>query len=286
MNQPDIQWVLAEGSHPALLASRADGRGRAFIWGHTLMGSMAQEDTMGVFGWQGCVDIARIIRYDARGHGRSESAGAAVDYAWPGLARDMWQVADCHAGNRAKVILGGASMGCATALHAACQHPDRVRGLVLVLPPTAYADRKKTARVYELSASLVALTRGLPLKLLRWLPLAPGADLRTRTDRASGRLLADASPSGISNPLRGAALSDLPPPERLARLTMPALVLAWPDDAVHPLANAIALANTLPHAELQVSGSAQDPERWPHTVRRFLMSLNQADQDWTNVPLD
>ena len=116
-----------------------------------------------------------------------------------------------------------------------------------------------------------------------WVPLSSTIDQAPRRSRFN-RVIS--SPSGISNALRGAALSDLPPPERLARLTMPALVLAWPDDAVHPLANAIALANTLPHAELQVSGSAQDPERWPHTVRRFLMSLNQADQDWTNVPLD
>jgi hypothetical protein len=34
--------------------------------------------------------------------------------------------------------------------------------------------------------------------------------------------------------MRGAALSDFPAREALARLEIPALILAWPDDSTHP----------------------------------------------------
>lgn len=286
MGASEKQWILAEGRRPALLACRACGRGQCFIWGHTLLGSMAQEDAMGVFGWHDCANVARVIRYDARGHGRSESSPDAEDYTWPSLARDMWQVADYQAGKERRVILGGASMGCATAIQAACQQPARVKGLVLVLPPTAYADRRRAARAYELGASAVALTRGLPLKALHWFPRTIRGDLRQRMERATSNLLATANPRGMVAALRGAARSDLPPPGVLAGLTIPTLILAWSGDSVHPVASATALARTLPNTELHIC-SPQEAVQWPQFVRRFLLALSRPeDEAWWNVPLD
>jgi pimeloyl-ACP methyl ester carboxylesterase len=46
-------------------------------------------------------------------------------------------------------------MGAAVALHAAAQAPERVAGLVLVLPPTAYDTRAAQAADYLAGASLV-----------------------------------------------------------------------------------------------------------------------------------
>lgn len=40
-----------------------------------------------------------------------------------------------------KLILGGASMGAGTALHAVVAYPERVAALVLVIPPTCYEIR-------------------------------------------------------------------------------------------------------------------------------------------------
>ena len=40
-----------------------------------------------------------------------------------------------------KLILGGASMGAGTALHAVTTFPDRVAALILVIPPTCYEIR-------------------------------------------------------------------------------------------------------------------------------------------------
>src|SRR5690242_6825837 len=77
----------------------------------------------------------RVVRYDARGHGRSAATGDDADYQWSALAQDMLGVLDALGAETA--VLGGASMGTATALHAAVSSPQRVEGLVLVIPPTA-----------------------------------------------------------------------------------------------------------------------------------------------------
>jgi pimeloyl-ACP methyl ester carboxylesterase len=279
MSETDSDWIQAAGNKPALLASRAKGKGQTLVWAHTLMGSMDQENIMGVFGWNDITDIARVVRYDTRGHGRSESSADPKDYTWPQLAADMWQVANYYTSNNEPVFIGGASMGCATALHAACQHPERVKGLVLALPPTAWAGRKKTARTYNGFASAVDFTRGMPLKILKFLPPASKAGLKKRMVRVTGRLMANANPKGISAAMRGAAMSDLPPLEELAQLTMPALILAWPDDPVHPLTTATSLANALPNAQLHVSTNDEEPENWSQFVRRFVEVKEQAWAD-------
>ena len=45
----------------------------------------------------------------------------------------------------ARYVLGGVSMGAATALAAAVQQPGRVAGLILALPPTAWDSRPRQA---------------------------------------------------------------------------------------------------------------------------------------------
>ena len=54
----------------------------AFFWGHGLMGSMAQEDAAGMLPWAGLEDAHRVVRWDARGHGRSDSTPDPEDYRW------------------------------------------------------------------------------------------------------------------------------------------------------------------------------------------------------------
>ena len=59
----------------------------------------------------------RLVRYDARCHGASARTGGADALRWSNLAEDMTHLADALDADR--VVLGGASMGCATALYAA-----------------------------------------------------------------------------------------------------------------------------------------------------------------------
>ena len=96
----------------------------------------------------------RIVRYNARGHGYSSPAETSSQAKWENMAADMLKVANLKQQTRIskktgkekkqKLILGGASMGAAVVLHAAVQRGDVFPdGMVLVIPPTIYEQRKK-----------------------------------------------------------------------------------------------------------------------------------------------
>jgi pimeloyl-ACP methyl ester carboxylesterase len=272
-DESQINWVEVSGRQKAKLATEQSGSGSPFVWGHSLLGSMSQDLDGGVLAWRELTDIASVIRFDARGHGQSDCEGEPEDFSWKNLATNMWEVIDNY--TDADVVLGGASMGCATSLHAAVQQPERVKGLVLVIPPTAWETREKMKRNYRFIANFINVTRALPLRLLRFVRMAQDGDnfqkdmlaiLTKHVSRANYR--------GMVGAMRGAALSDLPSKKALAQLTMPTLILAWPDDATHPLAVAEELRDTMPGARLEVVENERDPYQWPQLVREFIASLD------------
>lgn len=261
------------GSLNAILATEISGTGQPFVWGHALLGSMAQDRDGGVLSWQELTDIAQIIRYDARGHGLSSTAGTPEDFRWDNLARNMWEVADSVTDQA--VILGGASMGCGTTLHAVCQRPDSVRGLVLVIPPTAWEWRESRRKGYRITANIVKYTRALPFRLFGLFRTKPDPEhfLKT-TVAAMARHLAKVKPEGVVGAMRGAALADFPPRQELAALNVPTLILAWPGDQTHPLEVAKELARTIPGAQLEITDQGAGPFEWPERVRTFIESLD------------
>ena len=272
VKEPAIKWVAVSGSQTVRLATESCGAGQPFLWGHALLGSMAQDLDAGVLAWRELTDIAQVIRFDARGHGQSDCNGLPEDFAWDQQARNMWQVADAYTSGQ--LVLGGASMGCAAALHAACQRPEQVKGLVLVIPATAWESRVRMKRNYRFMANLVNFTRALPFRLLGLIPPAKSDDNFQRVVLSvMARHLRKVKPQGVVGAMRGAALSDLPPLDTLENLTMPTLILAWPDDDTHPLAVAEQLHKTLPNTQLCVMEKSDDPYRWPQQVREFLTSL-------------
>ncbi len=130
------------------------GSGRGFLWGHGLSSSRAEEDTTGLLGaWPFPGDEARRVRYDARGHGGSPGPADPAAYRWDELARDQLGLADAL--GIGTYVAAGASMGCATALHAAVLAPERVDALVLVIPPTAWVSRPAQRALYEAGADLI-----------------------------------------------------------------------------------------------------------------------------------
>jgi len=268
----ETHWVEVSGCKRARLATEAVGCGQAFVWGHSLLGSMAQDLDGEVLAWRELADIARVIRFDARGHGQSENCGEPEDFRWDNQARNLWQVANSYTDE--PVVLGGASMGCAAALHAACQRPEQVRGLVLVTPPTAWQWREKRKRGYLVTANIVKFTRALPFRLLGLLPSKRSENFQKNMLSVMARHLAGVKPQGVVGAMRGASLSDFPPREELAKLDIPTLILAWPDDDTHPLAVAEELHHTLPNTQLEVMAHASGPYRWPLLVREFITSLD------------
>ena len=233
---------------------------------------MAQEDAVGLFSWGGTA--ARVVRYDARGHGESGPSYDPAELRWPALAQDMLALADTLGPGR--VFLGGVSMGCATALHAAVAAPERVAGLVLVAPPTAWATRPRQARFYRFASSLVGWFGLAPFRLLARIPAPASGSPVAALQSEMVDQLARADARAVAATLRGAAESDLPAPALLRSLRAPALILAWRKDPVHPISTATRLRELLPNADLSVAGSLEEIRGWPECVARFVRE-NQAE---------
>ena len=117
------------------------GTGVPFLWGHGLTMNMQVEDKIGVFDWSKISEVVNLVRYDARGHGKSEATYSSDDYNWRSLGRDMIELANKM--GFAQFVAGGQSMGCATALFSAFLEPERIRGLVW-LPPNRLGDAGRT----------------------------------------------------------------------------------------------------------------------------------------------
>lgn len=258
------------------LAVSQNGEGPPLFWGHGLLGSTTQEDEAELLDWEEIGREGRVLRYDARGHGRSEATLDARDYRWTELARDLWALCDaCEAGS---AVLGGFSMGCATALHAATARPERVAGLVLAAPPTAWDTRPRQARLYRTLAALIGCVGVGPFSTVAGLAAwAPGPPHLKRVARSVAHDLRRADRRAVVAALRGAAASDLPAPESLRAVAAPALVLAWEGDPAHPLSTAERLGELLPHAELRVARSEDDVHGWSASISAFLGSLPSRD---------
>ncbi len=248
------------------LATTEAGAGSAFFWGHGLTGSVGQDDRAGMFAWGRLASRHRVVRWDARGHGGSGGGPDPDDYRWDNLGRDLLALADAFGIER--FAAGGVSMGAATALHAAAAAPDRIERLVLALAPTGYETRRAQADRYRSGADLVERAgldayfeqvNGEPVPEI----LRPVAD--------QYRFAPQVPESLLPAVLRGAAASDLPDAEVVARLTQPTLVLAWDTDPGHPLATAERLAELLPHAELVVARRLRDVVSWTDRVDGFLL---------------
>jgi len=262
-----------------MLHSVIQGQGWPLIWGHGQMGSIALEDASGWFHHPG-TQLIRRIRYDACGHGRSTGSSEAARYRWPRLAQDMLEIAQRHSG-QPRFALGGQSMGCATALHAAVMAPEQVSHLVLALPPCAWEQRPGQARrsrqMAELIdrrglASLVRLAAG-DSTLPPWLRQA-----QPQMGELSRIAMAGFDAQVLQAVLLGAAESDLPPLQRLAELSISTLILAWHDDPLHPMRGAELLAEHLPQAQLVVAENIQQLSDWPERISRFVASVPEPAQ--------
>lgn len=251
---------------------RERGQGPVFIWAHGLTSSIRTEDALGMFHWNDFPADVRLIRYDARGHGRSEPSFEPADYQWNSLAGDMLAIADRLAIE--VFTAGGQSMGCGTTIHAALDHPDRIDRMVLMNPPTAWETRARQARLYRRLAKIGGAVGGSAIA--RLISMTPDRFVPT------GFLGEGANPKGVlegwrpigrkalSTIFTGAALADLPPRARIESIAVPALILAWPEDPAHPVETAAELDRLLPRSRLHVAESATDVRRWPRLIRDFV----------------
>lgn len=241
----------------------------ALIWGHGLTSSIASEDALGLIDWSIAAPGHRVVRYDARSHGESESTDGGDDHRWDRLAADQLALADALGIER--YVAAGASMGAATALHAAHVAPERIERLVLVIPPTAWETRAEQTSLYATMADLI--DAGRTDVLIAGVDQSPAPDpFADREDwrQRSKDTLRNADPVRLARVMRGAGRGDLPSDRELRTIAVPALILAWTGDPGHPISTAERLVTVLPDARLHVASTADDVTAWSGLVADFI----------------
>jgi 3-oxoadipate enol-lactonase len=257
---------------------QASGQGEAFLWSHGLLSSIEAEDALGWMQWYDFPLSVRLVRYDARGHGRSEASDEPEDYHYRNLGQDMLALADAAGAGR--FIAGGGSMGCGTALYAALAAPGRVKALVLMTPGTAWETRAAQANLLGRAARIGGLFGGKAMAKM--------------VDRSMGKSLpawlAEAEPEKIpvlsiglqtlgGKALRtifqGAGLSDLPPKQAFPALAgIPAIIFGWEGDPTHPVSTAQELHRLLPQSELFIARGYEEFKTIPERMRKFVAAYS------------
>ena len=319
----------------------ATGAETLVVWGHGLCNSMGGEDIERLWDFWRCPDgdpfaeTARVVRYHARGHGLSSRASSPDECTWEALGDDMLALArlkrgalatpskgdeasrgDGISGTRAetvgpsfararreKLVLGGASMGSASAVFAAKRARDEalsnrrrrsnddldddaddesareIDGLVLVIVPTMREARRARSRQIESAAARgfdATAARRKPRPIFKDTPRAnePATPLGVRAD-------------SFASVMRASAMSDFPDEETLrrtfsfgdadeskSRVAPRVLVLCWDcGDATHPASSAVALRAAIPHARVEIASSLEQVGTWGETIRGFIRSL-------------
>ena len=208
----------------------------------------------------------RLIVYDARGHGASDPAPDSSAYEYSDLVADLEAVLDHFELDGPALV--GSSMGAATVLTYALEHPDRVPALVQVTP--AYTGEGRTAEAVdsdtwnELADALesggvetfvdVSQPEDLPEK---WREVAEEAT-RQRMERHE-------HPAAVAAALRVVPYSEaFDGLDKLESLEVPTLIVASRDDAdwLHEIEVARDYEKRLPNVEFAVEDEGEAPLAW------------------------
>ena len=264
-------WAESEVTLPSgRTRVQTRGEGPSLLWTHGLFSPIDVEDHTEVPALLEAVTGWRIVRYDARGHGRSQRGASHRACCWDRLGSDLLAVADAVGADR--FVAAGASMGAAAALHAALQDPERVAALALVIPPTAWENRAAQAAIYTDVAALLDL-KGVGAVAAAFRQSLESVTMPAEAQRAMLDQLLGWDPVALGQVLRGSAASDLPAAKALSELAMPALILAVESDPGHPLATAERLASTLAKARLETAPDLAGALAWPAALRDLLAGL-------------
>jgi pimeloyl-ACP methyl ester carboxylesterase len=250
-----------------------DGAGPAIVLAHGLGGSARN------FGPQcrALKDRCRVIRYDARGHARSDAPHEASAYTPATFVDDMSRVLD-DVGEETAVV-GGLSMGAGTALRFALANPARVRGLVLCAFPAGSDDPQGfAAKALRFAETIERDGLEAAGDVYVWGP-------STRLDRNAVHFVQQGflehTPHGLALSLRG-VIAKQPPAaamrDDLAKLRAPVLIVVGSEDGPSRRASE-ALVEALPQARLVVVPGAghvvnlQKPEEVSAAMHEFVDGL-------------
>ena len=224
---------------------------------------------------KGLADVARVIRFDARGFGGSSPNDGAL--GMDRFADDAAALLD-HLGVD-KAVVAGCSMGGYACFAMMRRHPGRVRALVLQ-DTRAGADSAE-ARVGRATLANRVLAEGASAAADAFLPRLLGAstqrDRSDLVDRVRALILGN-RPRGIADALLGlgARLDSTP---TLAKIQVPTLVVVGEEDVLTPPAEAEVMASAIAGAKLAIVPKAghlanwEQPEAYNAALRAFLADL-------------
>jgi pimeloyl-ACP methyl ester carboxylesterase len=205
----------------------------------------------------------RVVTWDLRGHGQSDSPEALADYARSVAVDDMRGILDACQIERA--VIGGLSLGGYLSLAFYLAHPERAGALMLFDTGPGYKNPKARA-AWNRGAERMARefeTQGLSA-------LAGGAEVRLSSHRSA---------EGLARAARGTLVqSDSQVADSLGDIHVPTLVLAGERDEPF-LAATDYMARKIPNAtKVLIPGAGhapnvEQPEAFNQAVRSFLSTL-------------
>ena len=219
------------------------GHGPPILWAHGLTGTHRS----GIRQFSYLADRFQIIVFDQRGHWRSTPITDPALYDAERMAADIGAVMDAFGIERA--IVGGESMGAATALLFALAHPERVEALLLSTPAFGDAPHPEQANIKgqgerssEWALNTILTVSAAQQRDLGW----PEAAIEYLADV---RRLHD--PASMVTALQ--TVSDwvlFPDFRRSPLFQRPTMLTARPNDPIHPAILAERMAGAFPNARL------------------------------------
>jgi len=210
----------------------------------------------------------RVLRYDDRGHGKSDVP--AGPYAFDRLGRDVVALFDALGLDR--VSWCGLSKGGMLGMWLASNHPDRLNRVVLsntsahMPPPEMWDERARTAREKGLEAMA-------PAVLERWFTPAFHAAAPDRVDKVR-QMLVTTPREGYAGSCE--ALRDMDQRAAIRAIALPTLVIAGASDPATPPDFAEAIHASIDGSKLVVIPDAahlsniEQTDAFNHAVLSFL----------------
>ncbi|MCX7174663.1 MAG: alpha/beta hydrolase [Proteobacteria bacterium] len=236
---------LIPSSDNIQIAAESIGTGPALIFAHGL----TSHRRISRLQLESLASRYRLMLFDQRGHGESSAVTDPALYTAERMADDLRAVLDAADVDRA--VIGGESMGAATALTFALKYPDRVQTLLLTAPAFGETVNSEHNRLVEMGENLSHL--GMTKFLARSAEVQRSqfnwsADL---IELVAGMQRAH-DPLSLATALKTVA-DWLPFPDLsvVAKLTCPVCILAWEQDPLHPIALARRMVDTFPNARLK-----------------------------------
>jgi pimeloyl-ACP methyl ester carboxylesterase len=174
----------------------------------------------------------RLILWDPRGHGQSDSPPQCEHYGLHISAEDLRGLLEHLRIERA--YIGGQSMGGGIAARFAVTYPDQVAAL-LIIDSASASGLPMSAATRAMREKTIELAETQGMAAVADYVITANPNLRTQAEASPAarqrlrQMFLDLNPTGYANTIR-AMLTETFPTEQLATLTIPTLVLVGDED--------------------------------------------------------